>query len=76
MIGSILQFRDLQRLCRPDPDAAPPRLSTVVRWADRQGIPFKYDGNGGIFTTMEAVNSALGIGGPTPQAPLLPEQLF
>ena len=56
MIGPILQFQDLQRLCRPDPDAAPPRLATVVRWAEQQGIPFKYDGNGGIFTTVDALN--------------------
>lgn len=76
MIGPILQFQDLQRLCRPDPDAAPPRLATVVRWAEQQGIPFKYDGNGGIFTTVDALNQALGLGTPAGHASLSASQVF
>ncbi|HEY0862128.1 MAG TPA: hypothetical protein VGE19_14610 [Pseudoxanthomonas sp.] len=76
MIGPILQFQDLQRLCRPDPHAPPPRLATVVRWADRQGIPFKYDGDGGIFTTVDAVNAALGLGEPTSPQRLTADQVF
>lgn len=76
MIGPILQFQDLQRLCRPDPHAPPPRLATVVRWADRQGIPFKYDGDGGIFTTVDAVNAALGLGEPASPQRLTADQVF
>jgi len=76
VIGPILQFQDLQRLCRPDPHAPPPRLATVVRWADRQGIPFKYDGDGGIFTTVDAVNAALGLGEPTSPQRLTADQVF
>lgn len=57
--GQILQFADLQRLCRPDPAAAPPRLSTVVKWAERQGIKYKYDGDGGIWTTLAAIERAV-----------------
>lgn len=67
MIGDrILQFPDLQRLCRPDPSARPPRLSTVVKWAERQGIRYKFDGQGGIWTTLSAVERA--ISGPTSSA--------
>lgn len=67
MIGDrILQFQDLQRLCRPDPDARPPRLSTVVKWAEQQGIRYKYDGQGGIWTTLSAVEKA--VLGQTPSA--------
>lgn len=56
----IITFNDLQRLCRP---AGPtPRASTVRRWADRQQIRYKYDGDGGIWTTAAALNAALGIG--------------
>lgn len=76
MIGPVLQFQDLQRLCRPDPDAAPPRLATVVKWATDQGIPFKYDGNGGIFTTVDALNQALGLGTSTGHSPLSASQVF
>lgn len=76
MIGPILQFHDLQRLCRPDPEARPPRLATVVRWAGQQGIPFKYDGNGGIFTTVDAVNAALGLGEPARAQPLTAADVF
>lgn len=62
MIGEILQFEDLQRMCRPNPDGPLPRLATVVRWAEDQGIRYKYDGQGGIWTTLDAVNVALGVG--------------
>jgi len=59
MIQEILRFEDLQRLCRPKGPA--PRPATVRRWADRQGIVYKYDRQGGIWTTMRAVNAALGL---------------
>lgn len=59
MIGSILQYEDLQQLCQP---GKRPRLATVEAWARRQGIRFQYDGAGGIWTTLEALNAALGMG--------------
>jgi hypothetical protein len=76
VIGPILQFQDLQLLCRPDPAAPPPRLATVVRWATDQGIAFKYDGKGGIFTTVDALNVALGVAGNSPDAPLSAAEVF
>lgn len=70
MIGSILQYEDLQQLCQP---GKRPRLATVEAWARRQGIRFQYDGRGGIWTTLDALNVALGIditarNGPSYQA--------
>lgn len=59
MIGEILQFRDLQELCRP---GKRPRLATVERWARDRGICFQYDASGGIWTTTAALNLGLGIG--------------
>lgn len=59
MIGnSILQFADLQELCSP---GERPRLATVTRWADDAGIRYKYDGRGGIWTTLSALETALGV---------------
>jgi len=58
LIGEVLQFHDLQELCRP---GKRPRLSTVERWAKDRGIRVQYDGKGGIWTTMTALNEALGI---------------
>lgn len=61
MIGNVLQFEDLQRLCRPATDAPLPKLATVERWAKAQGIRYRYDGQGGIWTTVDALNAALGL---------------
>ena len=58
MIGPVLQFEDLQQLCQPDKK---PRLATVEKWARAQGVRFRYDGRGGIWTTLDALNAALGI---------------
>lgn len=58
MIGEVLQFHDLQELCRP---GGKPRLATVEQWARDRRIKFEYDGRGGIWTTMTALNQALGI---------------
>ena len=58
MIGPVLQFADLQELCRP---GEKPRLSTVERWAWEIGLRFRYDGKGGIFTTVDAINYAMGV---------------
>lgn len=59
MIGNaILEFDDLRRLSRLGERA---HLATVIRWANEQGIKFRYDGNGGIWTTLDAMNAALGL---------------
>ncbi|MEB2187691.1 hypothetical protein VDS18_17620 [Xanthomonas campestris pv. campestris] len=63
MIGSVLQFEDMQSLCRP---GERPRLATVEQWARRCGIRYHYDGKGGIWTTTDALNAAIGL---TPNAP-------
>jgi len=65
MIGNILQFQDLQELCKP---GAKPRLATVEQWARHRRIKFEYDGNGGIWTTMTALNDALGLNSSSGQA--------
>jgi hypothetical protein len=72
MIGNILQFDDLQELCRP---GQRPRLATVEAWARSQGIRYLYDGHGGIWTTVDALNAALGISGGAGEK-LLPDQVF
>lgn len=72
MTDQILRFEDLQRLCRPH--GPPPRPATVRRWAERQQISYKYDGSGGIWTTLAALNSALQLGGQT--TPSKPEDLI
>jgi len=33
----------------------------MERWANTNGIRYKYDGRGGIWTTVEAINAALGV---------------
>lgn len=58
MIGPILQFPDLQELCQP---GGSPRLATVERWAREQGVRYRYDGKGGIWTTVDALNAAIGL---------------
>ncbi len=58
MIGEVLQFRDLQELCRP---GKRPRLATVERWAKERHIRVQYDGEGGVWTTTSALNHALGL---------------
>lgn len=58
MHPAILAYADLQDMCRP---GEKPRLATVVAWADNQGIRYRYDGKGGIWTTIDAVNIALGV---------------
>jgi hypothetical protein len=67
MSKAILQFNDLQELCQP---GKRPRLATVIRWADGCGIRFLYDGSGGIWTTMHALNGALGLAGAKPHLDL------
>lgn len=57
MIGPVLEFSDLQEMCSK---GKKPRLTTVVRWAERNGIKFNY-GTGGIWTTVDALNDSLGL---------------
>lgn len=52
----ILRFEDLQLL------SGKLRMAAVIRWAESQGIRYKYDAHGGIWTTLDALNFALGIG--------------
>lgn len=64
VIGPVLQHVDLQRLCRPDPEAPVPTLATVERWARKIGLRVQYDGRGGLWTTVDALNAALGLQAP------------
>ncbi|MBH1671604.1 hypothetical protein I5U90_00860 [Stenotrophomonas maltophilia] len=64
MIGEVLQFKDLQELCRP---GKRPRLATVERWAKQRRIRVQYDGQGGVWTTTTALNEALGVSPQTEQ---------
>ncbi len=57
--SAVITFEDLRRLCAPVGPV--PRASTVVRWAREQGILYRYDGQGGIWTTLDALNAALGL---------------
>lgn len=61
MIGPILQFQDLQDLCKP---GAHPRLATVEKWARKIGLHYTYDAEGGIITTVDAFNAAIGLKTP------------
>jgi len=74
VIGHVLQFEDLQELCKP---GERPRLSTVETWARSQGIRYRYDGKGGIWTTANALDVALGIGpAANDDAPLRADEVF
>ena len=73
MIGPVLQFEDLQQLCKP---GERPRLATVEKWARAQGIRYRYDGEGGIWTTVDALNAAVGVGAANDDAKLKPEDIL
>ena len=64
MSDRIVPYTALQRVCAPHGPL--PRASTVRRWADRLGIRYKYDARGGIWTTVDALNAALGLVGQAP----------
>ncbi|PPT93263.1 hypothetical protein XthCFBP4691_01075 [Xanthomonas theicola] len=78
-LPDILTYEDLQKLCRPDLPGRPrraPRRATVEAWAKREHIPYRYDGVGGIWTTREALNQALGLRqAEEPDAPYDPEDI-
>ena len=67
--GERLQRSGFLYLCAPDGPVPTP--ATVERWAEAQGILYKYDRRGRIWTTTDAVNAALGLQ-VVPAAP--PEQ--
>lgn len=54
MIGPVLEFPDLQKLSGFD------RRADVERWAKDNGVPVKAC-RGGVWTTLAALNRALGI---------------
>lgn len=57
--GGILTFQMLQRIVRPA--GGLPRTATVVRWAKKNHVRVLEDGAGGVFTTVDAINAALGL---------------
>ncbi len=72
---AVLNYEDLQSLCRPG-GASRPRRATVEAWARREHIPYRYDGMGGIWTTRDALNQALGLTpSAEPEAPYDPEDI-
>lgn len=58
MIGALVELDDLRRLSRLGEHA---QLASVERWAQRVGIRYQYDGRGGIWTTLDAMNAAVGL---------------
>lgn len=58
MIGPLIEFDDLRRLSRLGEKA---QLATIERWAQSVGIRYQYDGRGGIWTTIDAMNAAVGL---------------
>ena len=58
MIGALVEFDDLRRLSRLGEKA---QLATIERWAKQVGIRYQYDGRGGIWTTVDGLNAALGL---------------
>jgi hypothetical protein len=73
VIGPILQFEDLQQVCRPGEH---PRLATVEAWARRIGLMYTYDAKGGIWTTVDALNAAIGLTAPSNDDKIDPDQVF
>lgn len=54
MLGAVYEFADLQRISGYE------RRADVERWAERNGIALKAC-RGGVWTTVDALNQALGI---------------
>lgn len=54
MIGQVLEFSDLQRL------SGFSRRADVERWAREAGVPVK-PCRGGVWTTLDALQRALGV---------------
>lgn len=58
MIGIVYLYDDLKAVSRLGKNA---QLATVERWAKSIGLEYNYDGRGGIWTTAEAMNAAVGL---------------
>lgn len=58
MRPGVFDFDDLRAVSRLGPRAT---LATVERWAKRIGLKYAYDARGGIWTTTEALNEAVGM---------------
>ena len=54
MIGPVLEFADLQQI------SGYTRRADVEQWAEKAGVPVK-PCRGGVWTTMAALNRALGV---------------
>lgn len=70
----IVTFAKLQVLCKPN--GPPPQKETVKRWCERQGIRYLLDGEGGPWTTITALNYALGIRAVDDESPYRVEDLI
>lgn len=57
-LSGPIDFDALRSLSRLGPRAT---MKRVERWAREQGISYRYDGNGGIWTTTAALDKAVGI---------------
>jgi hypothetical protein len=68
VIGPVLEFPDLQKLSGFD------RRADVERWAKDNGVPVKAC-RGGVWTTMDAVNRAFGIGAANDSAASYPADI-
>jgi len=58
MIGPVFDFDDLRAFSRLGKGAT---LASVEKWARRIGLKYNYDGRGGIWTTIDALNAAVGL---------------
>lgn len=54
MSAAFVTFADLQAL------SGLRRRADVIRWADKAGVKYKYSRDG-IWTTLDALNAALGL---------------
>lgn len=73
MIGPVLQFHDLQELCKP---GAKPRVSTVEAWARKIGLRYTYDAEGGMISTVDALQEVLGTKAANDAPPIDPDEVF
>lgn len=69
MIGPVLEFSDLQRLSGFD------RRADVERWAENAGVPVK-PCRGGVWTTLAALNRALGLSAANDDATAYPPDVI
>ena len=58
MIGPVLTYDDIRAIAELGSNA---QLATVERWARKIGLRYNYNGRGGIWTTVDALNASLGL---------------